>query len=159
MAATEQDFDDRLGPGITAIRRRKERRLWSSKKRRTVAWWHPARYVPMRRLVPLGLRVLGLWDLAHTQCLAVRVVENEVRLSRLPAAFDGYRILQITDLHTDIDPALTAAVIAAIQSTHFDRAVVTGDYHNEIGGDWDRSLELHHFPHSPPWPGSARHPR
>ncbi len=96
----------------------------------------------MRRLVPLGLRLLGLWERAHAQCLDVRVVENEVHLANLPPAFDGYRLLQITDLHTDIDPALPAAVIAAIGRTHFDRAVVTGDYHNEIGEDLARSLEL-----------------
>jgi hypothetical protein len=96
----------------------------------------------MRRLVPLVLRLLGLWRRAHAECLAVRVIENEVFLPALPAAFDGFRLLQITDLHTDIDPGLAAAVIAALRRTHFDRAVLTGDYHNEIGEDWDHSVEL-----------------
>ncbi len=69
-------------------------------------------------------------------------MENEVFLPNLPPAFDGYRIVQVTDLHTDIDPGLADAVIAALKKTHFDRAVVTGDFHNEIGENWNRSIEL-----------------
>ncbi len=140
MMPTPSALDARLGPGLAAARRSHERRLWSSQRRRHQAWWHPARYLSARRVVPFALKLTGLWRRAHAQCLAVGVVENEVLLPSLPTAFDGFRLLQITDLHTDIDPALPTAVIAALRGIRFDLAVVTGDFHNEIGEDWADSI-------------------
>ncbi len=96
----------------------------------------------MRRAVPFFLRVIGLWDRAHRECLDVRVVENVVELRNLPAAFDGFRLLQLSDLHIDLDPELVGAIRDAVGRCEFDRAVVTGDFHNEIGSDFSESMRL-----------------
>ncbi len=96
----------------------------------------------MRRAVPIFLRIIGCWKRAHRECLDVRVVENEVTLRGLPPAFDGFRLLQLSDLHIDIDPGLLGAVRDAVARTSFDHAVVTGDFHNEIGTDFTESMRL-----------------
>ncbi|MEN8723953.1 MAG: hypothetical protein ACN4GF_03050 [Lentimonas sp.] len=42
--------------------------------------------------------------------LDIRVEENEVFLERLPAELDGFRILQLTDLHADLHPHFVSFV-------------------------------------------------
>jgi len=120
----------RLGPDRIAARLARERRLWVG-ERRVAA-----------RIARLGLRLLGLAGRAYHEFLDVQLVENIVTLPGLPRAFDGFRLLQLTDLHSDIDPALIDRVIERLADAHFDRAVLTGDYHNEIGLPWDDSLAL-----------------
>ena len=39
---------------------------------------------------------------------------NEVPLEGLPAVFDGFRILQLTDLHADLHPDFPAAILRAL---------------------------------------------
>jgi uncharacterized protein len=72
----------------------------------------------------------------------VQVVQNEVVLPQMPAPFDGFRLMQLADLHCDLDPELIDIVIERIGGLEYDAAVLTGDYHNKIAGDPDTSLEL-----------------
>jgi len=88
------------------------------------------------------LRALGLAGLAHRNYLDVRLVENRVTLPGLPAAFDGFRLLQISDLHCDLDPALMDVVERTIRGLACDAAVLTGDYHDHIGTSGKTSLAL-----------------
>ena len=56
-----------------------------------------------------SLKFTHLYDWGHRNFLDVRCVVNEVVLPGLPAAFDGFTLLQLSDLHLDIDPAITDA--------------------------------------------------
>jgi len=55
--------------------------------------------------------------------------EVEVRIKYLPAAFDGYTVLQLTDLHISrlFPAAWTRAVVDSANGVHTDLIVVTGD--------------------------------
>jgi predicted MPP superfamily phosphohydrolase len=101
--------------------------------------WEPV-IIPW--IVRTGLRLLGLSRRAYREFLDVQLVENIVVLPSLPRAFDGFRLLQISDLHSDIDPALIDRVIELLDLARFDLCVLTGDYHNQIGDAWDESLAL-----------------
>ena len=67
--------------------------------------------------------------------LDVRVVAQDWVLPSLPEAFEGFRLLQLTDLHCDLDPALTAVVADLIRLCPHDAAVITGDFRNGMGGN------------------------
>lgn len=136
----ENDPDRRLGLERAERRRDRERMLWRKKQR--AGWRILLRPFSVPRFVRLGLRVSGLSARAYREFLDVRVVENPVRLRNLPAAFSGFRLLQISDLHSDLDPALIENVRARMTGLPFDQAVLTGDYHNEIGVPWEKSLAL-----------------
>ena len=49
-------------------------------------------------------------------------------LPRLPAAWDGFRILQLSDIHAGAFPALGAKVAENIRDLKVDACVLTGDY-------------------------------
>lgn len=64
----------------------------------------------------------GWWD---THRFAVRSVEIE--LDRLPQAFDGFTILQVSDLHDRAYGKDGMALIRAMEGLTFDMVAVTGD--------------------------------
>ena len=74
------------------------------------------------------LKVSGFWARAHRNYFDIQVVRNEVVLDRLPAAFDGFAILQLTDLHADMHPDFPAAVRRVIAPLEYDVMALTGDF-------------------------------
>ncbi|HSD66962.1 MAG TPA: metallophosphoesterase [Vicinamibacteria bacterium] len=70
--------------------------------------------------------VRNAWD------IAIRGLE--VPLPRLPAAFDGFTILHLSDLHLDGMPGLEEAILDRVGVQEFDLCVLTGDYRTELHG-------------------------
>ena len=91
-------------------------------------------------LLDAGLSLTGLQARGLENVLDIQTVHEEWQISALPAAFAGYRILQISDLHIDIAPGLTEAVIAAIKPLEYDLCVITGDYRWQTSGP-DRAAQ------------------
>ena len=93
------------------------------------------RAIPLDQVVAFGLWACGLSALCRKNFLSVRLVEQEWHLPRLPRAFEGFRLLHLSDLHIDLDPALTEVVEKIVRQTPHDAAVVTGDFRNKSTGD------------------------
>jgi len=83
-----------------------------------------------------GLKGLGLHNMMDLQ-----IVENEVFLPGLPSAFEGFRLMQLSDLHCDLDIHLMEKVREMIQKIPHDAVVLTGDYHNKVSHSFERSLK------------------
>ena len=69
----------------------------------------------------IGLLLYGWWD---TNRFDVRRVEIEV--DRLPKAFDGFTVLQISDLHNRTYGKDGMAMIHAMACLSFDCIAITG---------------------------------
>ncbi|HET7300635.1 MAG TPA: metallophosphoesterase, partial [Oleiagrimonas sp.] len=83
-----------------------------------------------RRLVVIGLLVAVLAGWGVWQAVKVPAVKTvDIHVAGLPAAFDGYRIAQLSDIHaTRLLPASwVAAVVDKTNALHPDLIVVTGD--------------------------------
>jgi len=144
----------RLGARLVARRCEREQRIWNWKTRPRDGVMALERFLPVDTLVLRALQLSGLYGRAHRNFLDVRIVEHPVKLRGLPEAFAGFRLLQITDLHCDLDPVLIDGVIEKMGMTQWDLAVLTGDYHNRIGDPYGVSLELMRklIPHLGPRP-------
>ena len=70
--------------------------------------------------------VRNAWDVA--------LREEDVALPRLPAAFDGFTVLHLSDLHLDGMPGLERAILDRVGAREFDLCVLTGDYRTELHG-------------------------
>lgn len=81
------------------------------------------------------LKLSGLWRRAVQNYLDIQVFENAVPLPNLPSAFEGYRILHITDLHADLHPDFVPSVQAAIRDLSYDLILITGDFRSATYGD------------------------
>jgi len=69
--------------------------------------------------------------------LAVRIAHLPLRFPNLPAAFDGWRILHLSDLHLDGVPGLTDRLLEILPSLKVDLCLMTGDYRFEVFGSCD----------------------
>jgi hypothetical protein len=77
--------------------------------------------------------VRNAWDVVRR--------EREVRLPRLPAAFDGFTILHLSDLHLDGMPGLEERILQLTGESEFDLVVLTGDYRTELHGPIRETME------------------
>ena len=137
----------RLGAGVLARRLERERLLLRRKTSPGLL-----RVLGGKNAVIAGcLRATGLGALARRNFLDVRLAENRVTLRGLPPAFEGFRLLQISDLHCDLDPALMDAVERAARGVACDAVVLTGDYHDHIrkSGNSSRALMERLIPQLP----------
>ncbi|MEM7799506.1 MAG: metallophosphoesterase, partial [Chloroflexota bacterium] len=83
-----------------------------------------------------GLKMMGVYKWGHRNFLDIQTVKNEVVIDRLPVGLDGYRILQLTDLHLDIESKLTPIIGELVQSIDYDLLVITGDYRASTSGSY-----------------------
>jgi uncharacterized protein len=67
----------------------------------------------------------GFWDRHHLE-----LIEQTIRLRRLPEAFHGLRIAQVSDIHYDefTEPYFVREMVRRINALHPDIVVLTGDF-------------------------------
>ena len=82
----------------------------------------------------LGLHTVGLYHRGLGNALDIRLTQLELGFRDLPAAFDGLRILHLTDIHVDALPATTDIACELVADVAADVAVLTGDYRFRVRG-------------------------
>lgn len=90
----------------------------------------------LRSLLDRLLRCTGLRARGERNALGMEVRSIVFEFDDLPAAFDGFRILHLSDLHADGMAGLAESVCAAIEELEYDLCVLTGDYRFEIYGPY-----------------------
>lgn len=86
------------------------------------------------------LRLAGLHARGQANSRRLHTAHNRFHLPGLPARFEGFRVLHLTDLHVDMDDANLQAVIQEIDPLDYDLCVLTGDYRKETSGPVDKAL-------------------
>ena len=86
--------------------------------------------------IRLALKILGFYKSANQNYKDIKVFSNVVKIPNLPNSFDGYKILQLTDLHVDLEAgSMIQALRKIIPSLNYDLCVLTGDYRNGVKED------------------------
>jgi len=91
--------------------------------------------VDLYSIIRFCLKISGFWNRAVRNYFDIQVVHNEVCLPNLPPEFDGYTILQLTDLHADLHPGFPARVKEVIAPLDYDCVALTGDFRTCTFGD------------------------
>lgn len=141
-----QQLEQRLGRTLLAQRLKIQThhvaRLFGSGK----VWFHIEHIRTLHRIICKTLKIIGLYHLGHRNALAVRVNFQEIPCPDIPAAFDGFRLLHISDTHIDGNPELTEILIRLIEPLEYDVCVVTGDFREGTFEDYEtptgRMVEL-----------------
>ena len=94
-----------------------------------------------RRGLKAGLWLTGQLARARRMARSPRRIEREIFLPGLPEAFDGFRMLHLTDFHFDYTPDLAGILKEMLAKIPFDVCVLTGDYRGEDFGPYEESLE------------------
>lgn len=93
--------------------------------------------ISLASAVGTALAGVGSFAYAHDfETTNVEVVPLELRLPRLAAAFDGYRLVQISDIHmgTGMTAQHLARIVEMVNAEQPDAIAITGDYvtHGDI---------------------------
>ena len=80
------------------------------------------------RLIHRLLTVAGLRARGRRNAHLIRVRHNVVHLARLPASFEAFTLLHLSDLHADAGRHYLDALVATVRGLSCDACVLTGDY-------------------------------
>lgn len=103
-------------------------------------FFHIENWYSIHALIRLTLKCLGLYRRGLRNALDIRIRHNEVLLANLPPAFDGFTLLQISDLHLDMNRDFTPALIERLRNIDYDICVMTGDFRARTYGTYETVL-------------------
>jgi len=92
-------------------------------------------------LIRAFLMATGLYWRGLRNAAKVEVRENLIQAPHLPEAFNGFTILQLSDLHVDMSEAAMARLAELIPDLHYDICILTGDYRGKTWGPYEPSLK------------------
>jgi len=90
----------------------------------------------IRPALKIGLRAVGLYGAGRRNALSPIFRQITLRYPHLPAAFDGFRVLHLSDFHIDGTDGLAEALAPVLAGISADLCVFTGDYRFEDHGSF-----------------------
>ena len=135
-----ESLKHRLGEDHLRERLLRQANHWAGRSHMGEGLFRVDQWISIDRLARAALKATGLWERAHRNIYDFEVVEVEWRFPTLPAAFDGFRLLQLTDLHVDVDPDLPERIASRVRDIPHDAAVFTGDYRDTTYRDHAPSM-------------------
>src|SRR3954470_5896055 len=133
-------LEPRLGPLHVRQRLGLERDYEARVFRQGTHLFHIENWYSIHGLIRGSLRLVGLHGRGRRNARAIELRRNEVFLPHLPAAFDGFTVLQLSDLHIDINAGFVDALIERVRPLEYDLCVITGDYRARTFGPFEATL-------------------
>lgn len=98
-------------------------------------------FLRLLKIFAFLLRITGYYHKGYSNAKTIKVNEITMKFPNLPAAFNGFRILHLSDLHIDSIPGFAALLIHKIKYLEFDLCLLTGDYRRDISGSFSHILK------------------
>ena len=74
-------------------------------------FFHPENWYSTHAIIRYLLKLSGVYWYGRRKTLDIRLKQNEIGLPNLPADFEGLTLLHLSDLHVDMYPEATHALI------------------------------------------------
>ena len=103
-------------------------------------FFHLENWYSIHGLLRGGLRLAGLYGRGRRNTERIEVRRNPVVLQNLPQAFHGFTILQLSDLHVDMNPGPMSRLAELLPDLQYDICVITGDFRGRTYGPFEESL-------------------
>jgi predicted MPP superfamily phosphohydrolase len=103
-------------------------------------FFHIENLTSSHALIRTALMLTGLYWKGRKNAGRVELRHNDIRLPGLPRAFDGFTILQLSDLHVEMSQEAMKRVPALLREASYDICVLTGDYRGAASGPFDAAL-------------------
>jgi uncharacterized protein len=104
-------------------------------------FFHPENWRRSPAIIRNALKLTGLYWRARRNAENIQVRRHNVALTDLPPSFDGFTILQLSDLHVDINERAMARLIELLPTISYDICVLTGDYRGKTFGPFAPAIE------------------
>jgi uncharacterized protein len=106
-----------------------------------INFFHPENWRRSPFIIRNALRLTGLYWRGRKNAENIQIRRHDVRLSELPPAFDGFTILQLSDLHADMNDGAMRRLIKLLPTISYDLCVLTGDYRGKTYGPFEAAIE------------------
>lgn len=87
------------------------------------------------------LMVSGLYWQGRKNAANIIVKTNAVASKKIPASFDGFAILQLSDLHVELSLKALDRLHHILPNLNYDVCVLTGDYRQQTFGPYQAALD------------------
>ncbi|WP_455204300.1 metallophosphoesterase [Kaarinaea lacus] len=104
-------------------------------------FFHPENWYSTHAIVRYCLKLSGLYWRGRRNTFNFQLKHNELHLANLPASFDGFKILHLSDLHVDMNFDVTHELGRRVEQLEYDVCVLTGDYRAQTFGNIDSAVE------------------
>lgn len=133
-------MEKRLGKEAFGQRRFLEEKIVQARKMPRQKNWKE-KFLSKAFFLQCILKSFGLYDRGFLNYLDPLIVEHEVYLPALPLAFDGFRLLQLSDLHFALAGEFLEKLLLKLNGIICDGVVFTGDYCSKVGRDHEHVLQ------------------
>lgn len=99
-------------------------------------FFHIENWYSIHALMRAALKTVGLYGRGQRNAAAIRIRANDVIVAGLPAAFDGFRLLHLSDIHLDMEQAISHALSEKVRDAEYDLCVITGDFRARTYGGY-----------------------
>jgi predicted MPP superfamily phosphohydrolase len=106
-----------------------------------INFFHPENWYLSPSIIRSMLKLTGLYWRARKNAENVQIRRHDIVLPELPALFDGFTILQVSDLHVDMNKGAMDRLIELLPTVVYDACVLTGDYRGKTFGPFDAAVE------------------
>ena len=137
---TRKILDQRLGPGRAQKRLEIEKDHEAQVFGQGINFFHFENLALTSVLLRAVLKAMGLDRRGIRNAAEVQIRHNTILSANLPTAFDGFTLLQLSDLHIEMSGAAMDRVIRLLGEAHYDVCVMTGDYRAATYGPYDATL-------------------
>lgn len=103
-------------------------------------FWHLENLPISQTLIRATLKATGLYWRGLRNAQKVRLTINEIRSKELPSLFNGFCVLQLSDLHADMNEEAMQTVVSLVRKLTYDICVLTGDYRGKTFGPFEAAL-------------------
>jgi uncharacterized protein len=105
-----------------------------------INFFHIENWYSIHSLIKVVLKASGLFWRGVRNTAEIQVRHHHIRDPRIPKAFRGFTILQLSDLHVDICPLAMQRLAEILRELSYDACVLTGDYRGKTYGPCDAAL-------------------
>jgi uncharacterized protein len=103
-------------------------------------FFHIENWYSIHSIIRNSLKLSGLYWRGCRNAERIQVRHNNVGRPELPAGFDGFTILQISDMHADMNEGAMRRLAELLDGLTYDLCVLTGDYRGKTFGPFAPAL-------------------
>jgi predicted MPP superfamily phosphohydrolase len=105
-----------------------------------INYFHIENLPPSHIAIRSCLKLTGLYGRGRKNAAQIELRRHDVISSRIPNAFDGFVILQLSDLHIEMSEAAMTRLAVMLPEIDYDLCVLTGDYRAQTFGPYEPAL-------------------
>jgi predicted MPP superfamily phosphohydrolase len=104
-------------------------------------FFHPENWFLSATVIRTALIATGLYWRARKNAEDIKIRRHDIWSPELPASFEGFTILHLSDLHADLNEGAVRRLIELLPTISYDLCVLTGDYRAKTFGPHQAAVD------------------